>query len=284
MDVRKDSLPKRLSMTRNRSTPSLSLQASRGSSAATASRPPLFVHEDSDTEDDPSTIHTADLPAPTVKPLQVQRKPHPLQEASPNRSPRKSSQQSVDGKNKAVSSDTPARPSSRTLSPAKPAAPDLENIDDAALIPDAEPVERTPAHRHDDQLKADLVDLLQRQTASRPGSAAGISCPHRRKTRPLGRAVSGVSNHSLSASAQSGDHDDAVDGFSRVVSEPAPPSTQLGYETADAEAHRLQMSKKLGLKGGDQGGGLTRVASVGIAKDSCDVGPGGRSRGRRGVR
>lgn len=136
------------------------------------------------------------------------------------------------------------------------------------------------------QLTADLAELLSRQTASRPGSASGSAPPHKRKSRPLGRALSGISNRSLSASAQSEtlsqNTDAAVDGFTAAVTEPAPPSTQLGYETAETEAHRL----KMGMAFQDEGG-LKRVASVGTVKDGSfgsGIGVGNRVKGRQRAR
>jgi hypothetical protein len=56
----------------------------------------------------------------------------------------------------------------------------------------------------------------------------------------------------------------------------------LEYESADAEALRLQMSKRMG-KRAEEEGGLKRVASVGTVKDSAamaEAGVGGRVRGR----
>ena len=61
-----------------------------------------------------------------------------------------------------------------------------------------------------------------------------------------------------------------------------PPGTQLGYETPEAEAHRLQMSKKMGTKLQDDLG-LKRVASVGTVKDATlgsEAGVGGRVRAK----
>lgn len=137
-----------------------------------------------------------------------------------------------------------------------------------------------------EQLTADLAELLSRQTASRPGSASETVPSHKRKSRPLGRAPSGISNRSLSASAHSDtlpqNPDAAVDGFTAAVAEPAAPSTQLGYETADTEAHRLKMGKAF-----QEESGLKRIASVGTVKDgSFTSGPGlgTRVKGRQRAR
>lgn len=238
------------------------------------------MHEDDDDDGDPGSIDTEALPP--LPSETFQRRPHPLQEVSPNRSPRKSSQTSDEKKATiAISSETLARPSSRTISPEKAAQERAQDADEQV-----EPA-KLPGPR--EQLAADLTELLNRQTASRPGSASATAPPHKRKSRPLGRAPSGISNRSLSASAQSDSFsqtaaDAAVDGFTTAaVADPAPLSTQLGYETPEAEAHRLQMSKKMGTTLREEGG-LKRVASVGTVKDgSLDVeaGVGGRVRGRR---
>lgn len=247
-------------------------------------RPPI-VDEDED-HDSASLDAEALPPSPSDDPKLSRSRP--LQEVSPNRSPRKISQTSHKKKKAEVSSEALGRPSSRTVSPEKDLPPEPhETAINAALT---KPAEHQSFSRPREQLTADLTELLNRQTASRPGSASATVPPPKRKSRPLGRAASGVSNRSLSASAPS-DHlsqsaDAAVDGFAAVAAEPAPPSTQLGYETPEAEAHRLQMSKKMGMKIQEEGG-LRRVASVGTVKDrsfSSDAGVGTRVKGRRGAR
>ena len=225
---------------------------------------------------------------PSVKPSE--RRSHPLQEVSPNRSPRKMSQTSNEKKGQEVSSETLGRPSSRTISPEK----QLPNNPCEPVEAVAEPGnEQRSFSRPREQLTADLTELLNRQTASRPGSASNTALPpQKRKSRPLGRAPSGISNRSLSASAQSDtvsqNGDAAVDGYTAATTaEPLPPSTQLGYETLEAEAHRLQMSKKMGMRFQDEEGGLKRVASVGTVKDSSvgdGAGVGNRVKGRRAGR
>jgi hypothetical protein len=71
--------------------------------------------------------------------------------------------------------------------------------------------------------------------------------------------------------------------LSRTEVVPPPPSTQLGYETADSERNRLLVEKrmKVSLRDGDAG---RRVASVGTVKDSTESstagGVGNRVRGR----
>lgn len=274
-------------MTRKKhATPSLSLQSAR-TPAPTVTRPPPIVHDD-DEDGDSASIDTEVLP-PLVFGKTSQGQSHPLQEVSPNRSPRKSSQSSHEKKAIEISSETVGKPSSRTVSPEKSAGQEKScELVAGAAAPEVE--EAAKFSRPREQLTADLTELLNRQTASRPGSVSATVPPHKRKSRPLGRAPSGISNRSVSASAQSEtlsqDLDATVDGYTAAVPEPAPPSTQLGYETADAEAHRLQMSKKMGMMFQDEGG-LKRVASVGTVKDSSfgsDAGVGNRVKGRQRAR
>ncbi|KAK3721539.1 protein kinase activating protein dpb11 [Vermiconidia calcicola] len=289
-----DATLKRLSSTRRKhATPSLSIHAVKPSRAATLPRPMPFVHED-----DPCSpaVESKLLFAPTTdgaSDMNVQ----PLKEVSPNLSPRKGSQASDHG-NKDVPAGTkerakstsrtvsPERPASRTVSPEKSTSPEPPLPVGVTADAEAHPPAR-PIH----QVTAELADLLHTSAASRPSSAAGAQPLQRRKNRPLGRAASGISNHSASASAQSERltpsipselTESAADGFDVPREAPAPPSTQLGYETPEAEAHRLQMSKKLGTKLQDDGG-MRRLASLGTVKDtvmSSDAGVGNRVRGR----
>lgn len=283
MDGRKDDQPpKRLSTIRKRhATPSLPLQASR-SHAPQVPRAPI-VHEDDDA--DPASIDTEALPPlPSAKP--AERQSHPLQEVSPNRSPRKASSQQAK-KAAGISSETFGKPSSRTVSPEKDASPKPPDAATVGVASESNE-QQQGFSRPREQLTADLTELLNRQTASRPGSACASAPPAKRKSRSLGRAASGISSRSLSVCdvlSQSADAA-AVDGFSAAVAEPAPPSTQLGYETPEAEAHRLQMGKRMGMQFSEEGG-LRRVASVGTVRDSSfgsEGGVGGRVKGRRGAR
>ena len=145
--------------------------------------------------------------------------------------------------------------------------------------------QQTP--RLHEQLTADLASILARQIARGPESA-DVPSPQKRKNRPLGRNLSGISQHrSTPNSAQGGtnspvsllppgdaphgESNSTADGFSfsrRSGKEvEPPPSTQLGYETAEAQAHRRQMSMKMGTVFQDEHSG-TRVASLGTVKDS----------------
>lgn len=274
-------------MRKRHATPSLPLQASRTPAAAVA-RPPPIMHEDDDDDDSTSVDTEALPPMPSMRPSE--RRSHPLQEVSPNRSPPKTSQNTKEKKGPEVSSETLGRPSSRTVSPEKQISNDPCEPVEAVADPGNE---QRSFPRPREQLTADLTELLNRQTSTRPRSASNTAAPpQKRKSRPLGRAPSGISNRSLSASAQSDtlsqNGDVAVDGYmAATTTEPLPPSTQLGYETPEAEAHRLQMGKKMGMRFQDEEGGLKRVASVGTVKDSSvkeGAGVGNRVKGRRAGR
>ncbi|TKA62188.1 hypothetical protein B0A55_12098 [Friedmanniomyces simplex] len=132
---------------------------------------------------------------------------------------------------------------------------------------------------------------VRQSKSERPVS--DLAHPPKRKNRPLGRSASGIGNRPISASAQHPDHaggspgllpsettDSAADGFANFSKGAPlpPPSTQLGYETADAEAHRLVMEKKMKVSLQDESSG-TRVASVGMVRDSFVTGAGGGGSG-----
>ncbi|KAK5167670.1 protein kinase activating protein dpb11 [Saxophila tyrrhenica] len=277
--IRKDEqMSKRLSNTRKKqATPSLPLQAARSSHQSAAQKPQPFVHED---EDDDQSLDSA--PPPPLAPREsLRRASQPLQELSPNRSPRKTSQTSrIETEEDKVEPNNhlkvePPSEDSHTL-PQPPTSDTMVNG-------------HAPA-RPRPSLDADISDLLQHRSAgSRPNSTSDLQ---KRKNRPLGRAPSGISNRSMSASNQSGglspvhQSDETADLPEEVRNStcevPLPPSTQLGYETAEAEQHRLQMSKRMGTKLEDEGG-LRRLANVGTVKDSAsiaDAGVGNRVRGR----
>ena len=280
-----DSLPKRLSNIRKRhATLSFSLQASKASTAATLPRPQPIVHEDKDV---PLSTGSEPLPAPTTA-APSRAASQPLQEVSPNLSPRKPNGRSEEHEQDvSMKKAEPINPRSRTVSPAKPGSPPRSPSSLLRTISNSDA--RPPARPHR-ELTANLAELLSKSLSSRSSSAAGSQPPQKRKNRPLGRALSGISNRSASAQSQTTSPalptevaDSAADGFSFAYESPLPPSTQLGYETPEAEAHRLQMSKKMGTKLHDDGG-MRRVASLGTVKDSslgADSGVGNRLRGRQ---
>ncbi|KAK5117813.1 hypothetical protein LTR85_008788 [Meristemomyces frigidus] len=282
--VRKDdAASKRLTNTRlKRATPSLSLQATKPALAPAARRPGPFVHED----DEPETPDIDHVPEAAPSP----RRSQVLQELSPNRSPRKASQEMSVGDEEPESvqevkpivthSEPSPMPVTAPQSPKSPRRSPSKNI--------AQP----PPVRPQEELTANLAALLQQQMASRPDSA-GSDVPQKRKNRPLGRSASGIGNRSASASAQSEHNggspalpsevsDSVADGYTFSSREtPLPPSTQLGYGAVDGEAHTMTMEKRMKVKVHDENGGK-RPASIGTVKDSTDgdTGVGNRVRGR----
>ena len=290
--------PKRLSTTRRKhATPSLPLQAVKSESRptpATATEPGTapstrkqgpFIHEDDEDDVDqmpwPVAASEPDAPAPLTNASieeHVQTSTvstHPvLKELSPNLSPQKNSQSKQDlhsslDDGQVTAAEPGVASKSRQASPQKQV--------------------EAPLARPQQELTASLASLLQQQKAVRSDST-GSDPPLRRKDRPLGRSASSIANRSASASAHS-DHngsppvvndmsDSVADGFSFAKEPPPPPATQLGYETADAEQHRLLMEKRMRVKLQDERAG-TRLASVGTVKDAVDnTSVGNRTRGR----
>ncbi|TKA76707.1 hypothetical protein B0A55_03930 [Friedmanniomyces simplex] len=278
--VRKpDGAPKRLSNTRHRpATPSLSLQATAPASVRPRRNAGPFDHDDDD--DVPAVADETLLdtvPIPKLEPVRSR----PLQDISPNTSPRKhgQSQEMTDESADTKTSETfESSPPKCIALPASPKSP----------LSFSAPEPQAPSPRPPQDLRADIAALLHHRTTSRSESS-DLAPPPKRKNRPLGRSASGIGNRPISASAQHSDHaggspglspsetaDSAADGFANFSKRAAlpPPSTQLGYETADAEAHRLVMVKKMKVSLQDESSG-TRVASVGSVRDSFVTGGGG---------
>ncbi|KAK1088669.1 protein kinase activating protein dpb11 [Friedmanniomyces endolithicus] len=281
-----DGAPKRLSNTRHRpATPSLSLQATVSAPARPRRNPGPFIHEDED--DTPSVADEPSLDVVTLpKPEPIRSQP--LQEIEPNASPRMHGQ--TDGNTddttdmKASKPSPSSPPKSLALPPSPNRPPSI-----SAPGPQAPPPPRPPQ-----DLNADIAALLHHQTASRSAEPHDPAPPLlKRKNRPLGRSTSGIGGiRPLSASAPSDSPSlpleitgSAADGFTNFSAKEAaslPPCTQLGYETADAEAHRSLMEKQMRVCLVDESCGV-RVASVGTVKDSFVAGGegvGNRVRGR----
>ncbi|KAM3423198.1 hypothetical protein BST61_g648 [Cercospora zeina] len=229
---------KRLSNTRKRHpTPSLALKptasnTARSAKASTSAGP--FIHEDSDDE---GAVLALDDP-PRVR-RTIAQKPQPLREISLNESV--GAADPVPGLEKPQSAAAPQSPS-RPNSPAK----DVQ------------------------KLTSDLAALVRQRIDS--AGQEGLHEPQKRKNRPLGRNLSGTSLSN--ASSRLVPADSAIlsegceaDGFA-PPSKPAsaPPGTQLGYDSPDAEAARIQMSKKMGVAVEENTG--FRIASMGTVKDS----------------
>lgn len=249
-------------------TPSLPLQPSKPSERKKA-RPGAFILEDDDDEQTP-IVHD-DQPTPVLETIQ-----QPLKDISPNRSqPRKDAENDKDKDDTAegVVTEKPSAPPHRAPTRPRPAKDDLG---------------KQPKKM--EELTSDLASILARQHSSRPGSSTE---PQKRKHRPLGRNLSTISNHSgTSASpnlqSEIPESSSAVDGFaaSREVFS-LPPSTQLGYDTPEAEAHRRKLCEQMGTSFQEEGMGK-RVASVGTVKDSAEIASrtavtaAGRTKARRG--
>ncbi|PPJ57217.1 hypothetical protein CBER1_02779 [Cercospora berteroae] len=229
---------KRLSNTRKRQpTPSLVLKptASNGARSTKASKSAgPFVLEDSDDE---AVIVAHDDPPHAV--LTKTEMPRPLREISSNKS----------------------------ADPPKP-VPEAEKLD-------TDPVAKSPTRRDSpvkdvQKLTSDLAALVRHRIGSM--GQDGSSEPQKRKHRPLGRNLSGTSLSNASSrnfpanSAMLSEGCEA-DGFAAPTkSESAPPGTQLGYDSPDAEAARIQMSEKMGVAVEENTG--IRMASMGTVKDS----------------
>lgn len=232
-------------------------------SAPRKSRPGPFVHEDDD--EAPISLDVEQAP-----PLTAARKAQPLRELSPNASQRSESAAQAATKDQdkecfeKSSGDTPTgSPAKRPAQAPDRQSPSKENI--------AQPMQK---------LTSDLATLINHSRVG-PGQVARVE-PQKRKHRPLGRNLSGTSlcNRSGSASASPALPDGVpeeevqyseADGFAPSKQETVlPPSTQLGYDSPEAEELRKQMSLKMGGKMMDEDAGK-HVASVGTVRDSEGV-------------
>lgn len=289
----------RLSNTRKRqTTPSLPLQTRKVSPKPKAPPPAgPFVHEDEDDEDDGPGYNVSGDDAPPTHPDPA--KAVPLQGISTN-SPRKpSSAENREAKTsieqthslegpldvEGIARDNTAESNQDTKEVSSHTEDELP-----APLPTPQPPIRPQA-----EWTADLASLMEKQ--QRRSSSEHTNNPAQRlKHRKLGRAISGSSlanrAHDASASAQLLHQDttsketsfsESPDELSAAAAhETDLPSTQIGYETLEAEAARRQMAKRMGMDYSDEGVG-TRLASLGTVRDSAGSGgtnAGGRSRTR----
>lgn len=283
---------KRLSSTRKRhATPSLSLQATKSTVSAPVRKPIPFEEED---DDGPPPLDNDMPPAPTTLVLSP-KKSQPLQEISPNLSPHKTRAQVDDSKSKVAAAQDVSLEALSRDSPMPVTAPQSPK---SPLEP-PKPETQQPLARQPEEATAELASLMRQQFTSRPDSASSEPLPQKRKTRPLGRNLSGISNRSASASAPSDNTSPAItegaaDGYTSFSSKEVvlPPSTQLGYENPEAEALRRQMGRQMGLELGDEAEGR-RVKGLGMVRDAVvggggEAGVGGRmkvrGRGKEGGR
>lgn len=238
-------------------TPSLPLQASKPSEHKKP-RPGPFILEDEDNNDEPMICDDQVAPvAETTTHL-------PLREISPNKSQPRGSRD--------LDADNPKEHTADKVVTADPAASPRKEATSPPRSPIKEAGEKKPKLRED--LTSDLASILARQAASRPEALE----PQKRKHRPLGRNLSTASNPSGATSASpnlpseipesvlDGDDFDAAKEVSSM-----PPSTQLGYDTPEAEAHRKKLSKQMGTSFSDDVNLGRRVCSVGTVKDSAEI-------------
>ncbi|KAF2767104.1 hypothetical protein EJ03DRAFT_162238 [Teratosphaeria nubilosa] len=267
---------KRLSNTRTKHlTPPLSLHANKP--APRQASKPLFIHED---DDEPASVMVDEQGPSVPQPgLGSPKRSQPLQMISSNFSPRKSGQ-AEPRNDEAENTIQPARtddgPVTALGSPKTP--PPQKEEENKVSLPQRDPRELT----------ANLASILQQQMSSRSEHSSS-DLPQKRKHRPLGRSTSGIGARTVSAPDGSpllpSDpyiSGSAADGFGTPkTDEPLPPSTQLGYDGADAEQNRLLIEQRMKVKLRDESEGR-RVASVGTVRDSVETsgGVGGRVRGR----
>jgi len=250
------------------------------------------MHEDDD-EDDDDNEHNDDEPAVPVEGEELgttyepSAKVVPLQAISPNASPRK--QPSVDRQK--VTSPTEDHKISDASNPEERIQV-LGDTKEAPLSPIDEPSAK-PAAQHlparpEAEWITDLASIMQRQ--QRHTTSSEHQTPAQRlKHRKLGRAASGSSLASRTNTGSTSANLDTRHGdmsFSESPESLAPaqenlPSTQVGYETLEAEAARMQMAKRMGTSYSDETSG-TRLASLGTVKDSAAPASatGGRARNR----
>jgi len=282
----------RLSNTRKRqTTPSLPLLSGKSSPKAPPPAGP-FVHEDEDEEDNDDSarpVNGDDKPA--------SEKAVPLQDISAN-SPRKPSSaeahatktstehhQSLDGPLDAEEAQPIDMPADETYE-----APSHGEDETPAPLPTPQPPVRPQA-----EWTADLASLMEKQQR-RPSSENTNNPAQRLKHRKLGRAISGSSlasrTNEVSTSAQLHHQDTASkdnsfsespDELTATAGEHDQPSTQIGYETPEAEAARRQMAKRMGTTYSDESVG-TRLASLGTVRDSAGSGAAAGGGGSRAAR
>jgi hypothetical protein len=251
-----------------------------------------FVHEDDDDNDDDNEHDDDDYAAPVEGESlstthETFAKVVPLQAISPNASPRK--QPSIDQQK--------VTPPTEDHNISDVSNPDehfeiLGETKEAPLSPIDEPSAKSEAQslsaRPEAAWTADLASIMQRQQR-RTTSSEHQTTAQRLKHRKLGRAASGSSLASRTNTGSTNANQDTRHGDASFSDSPeslAPaqenlPSTQVGYETLEAEAARMQMAKRMGTSYSDESSG-TRLASLGTVKDSAAPAnaTGGRARNR----
>lgn len=266
----------RLSHTRKRqATPSLPLQALKPNAKSSKPAGP-FVHEDDDEDDD--NEHNDDGPAAPVQDEdpttthEASRKAAPLQAISPNASPRK--QHFIDQQK--VTPTTEDHNASKAINTEDNVEFQVDANEESPSPADQPPAnsEAPPSpERLQTNWTASLASLMERQQR-RTASSEHPNPAQRLKHRKLGRAASGSSfasrTNSGSAAANHGEKSFSDSSESLAAAQEDLPSTQIGYETLEAEAARMQMAKRMGTSYSDESSG-TRLASLGTVRDSSTL-------------
>lgn len=254
-----------------------SLESSKPLKPSNVHRPvtgPFILEDDDDDDMEPAVEPEADSASLNITNNLSHGRPKGLREISPN-----TSQHRMENDVEANTAEHDAEialvdiPEKNDLS--------AKNSPQPSLLKENDPTPMQPTHN----LTNELAEILKRQSAS---SSSIPAAPAKRKSRPLGRNISSISNRSGSVAAAPHipsdiyEENSAADGFDYPKTVPAlPPSTQLGYDTPEAEAHRKQMSEKMGTDMLLDDGVGKRVASVGTVKDSSSRSAvGGRVKGR----
>lgn len=240
-------------------------------------------HEDNEHNDDDSAAPVEDDDFKNTH--EALTKVIPLQAISPNASPRR--QHPI-----AQHKVTPPI-EDRKASEATNTEENFEQVDtkDATPPPADEPSAQSaalPPARPQEEWAADLASLMDRQQR-RTTSSEHPTPAQRLKHRKLGRAASGSSLASRTNTGSTTANQETRHGDTSFSQSPdsltAPqenlPSTQIGYETLEAEAARMQMAKRMGTSYSDENSG-TRLASLGTVRDSAAPASaaGGRARNR----
>ena len=244
------------------------------------------MHEDDDEDDDNNEHNDDEFPGPVQgedpnTTYETSTKVVPLQPISPNASPRKQSH---------IDQEKETQP---TEEHDIPVAINTEYQTEAGADANdrpASPADHPPANSEHPQpdWTANLASIMERQQR-RTASSEHHTPAQRLKHRKLGRAASGSSlasrTNSGSATANQelrhGEKSFSDSSESHAAGQEDLPSTQIGYETLEAEAARMQMAKRMGTSYSDESSG-TRLASLGTVRDSAAPAsaPGGRSRNR----
>jgi len=242
--------------------------------------------DDNEHDDDGFAVPVQDEELTTTH--EASKRTVPLQAISPNASPRKQhfidqqkvtsppqNRDSLEAINTEGHNDMQANTKEGQSSP----------VDEPPANPEAPP----SPERLQTNWTASLASIMEKQQR-RTASSEHPNPAQRLKHRKLGRAASGSSlasrTNSGSATANQelrhGDKSFSDSSDSHATAQEGLPSTQIGYETLEAEAARMQMAKRMGTSYSDESSG-TRLASLGTVRDSAAPGnnaPGGRSRNR----